>query len=274
MDFVDVDSDKWRQYGEWLPGPKAWIYRLEALRLRQHELAAARRADRCLVTTRQEEALLHSFAPWVPTTVIPNGVDLDYFTPPPDPASDSTIAFTGAMDYVPNVDAAVDFCQKVLPRIRERVPAARFLIVGKNPVPAVRRLTAIPGVTVTGTVSDVRPFLAQSAVAVAPLRIARGIQNKVLEAMAMRLPVVATSKAQQGIEARAGEHLFVENDPGSFADAVATLLGDPGLRLRVGREARRFVEVHHSWPASMATLDHVLDEVARQAPAAATQPAT
>jgi glycosyltransferase involved in cell wall biosynthesis len=167
------------------------------------------------------------------------------------------------MDYFPNVDAVTHFSREVFPRVRRRVPDARFVIVGKNPLPAVRRLTGFSGVHVTGTVADVRPFLRQAAVAVAPLRIARGIQNKVLEAMAMGLPVVATSKAHEGLAARPGQHLFVEDDPTQFAKLVAGLLEAAGLRAEVGRAARQFVETHHCWAASMAKLDHVLTEVTR-----------
>lgn len=265
MDFVDVDSDKWLQYADRLPPHKAWVYRLEGQRLRQHELRAARRANRCLVATPHEEALLHTLAPWAPTTVIPNGVDLDYFRPPSHVEPSAVIIFTGAMDYFPNVDAVTHFSREVFPRIRRRVPAAQLVIVGKNPEPAVRHLARLPGVHVTGTVADVRPFLRQAAVAVAPLRIARGVQNKVLEAMAMGLPVVATSKAHEGLEACPGQHLFVEDDPAGVAERVAGLLETPELRTEVGRAARRFVETHHSWGASLAKLDQVLIEVTRSA---------
>lgn len=261
MDFVDVDSDKWFQYSARLPFHTAWVYRLEGMRLRQQEVMAARRADRCLVATRQEEALLHSFAPWAPTTVIPNGVDLDYFVPSEVPAPDSTLLFTGAMDYFPNADAALHFCHEIFPAIRERAPGARFLIVGKNPVLAVRRLADIPGVHVTGTVPDVRPYMRDAAVAVAPLRVARGIQNKILEAMAMGLPVVATSKAHEGLEGRPGRDLLLEDDPAAFANAVVGLLRAPEHRAEMGRSARRFVETHHSWTDSAAKLGQVLAEV-------------
>ncbi len=258
MDFVDVDSDKWLRYRARLPWHTGWVYQLEGRRLQQHELSAARLASCCLVATRQEKALLHSLAPWAPTTVVPNGVDLDYFRPPEAPAAGSTIIFTGAMDYFPNSDAVIHFCQRIFPEIREQVPGARFLIVGKNPTRAVRRLSAIPGVHVTGTVPDVRPFFRQAAVVVAPLQVARGIQNKVLEAMAMGLPVVATSKAHEGLDALPGQHLFVEDDPFHFAEVVTRLLRAPWLRVAVGRAARKFVEEHHSWTFSMVELDKVL----------------
>ena len=263
MDFVDVDSDKWLQYGARLPLHKRWVYRLEGTRLRQHELSAARRANRSVVATQEEAALLHSFAPWAPITVIPNGVDLDYFNPARVPATNPTIAFTGAMDYFPNIDAVTHFCAEVFPSVRQKVPGARFLIVGKSPVPAVRRLAQAPGVTVTGTVPDVRPFMSQATVCVAPLRVARGVQNKVLEAMAMGLPVVATTKAHEGLEAKPGEHLFVEDAPHTFADTVSNLLVNPERRASVGRAARSFVETHHSWAGSMARLDQLLGEITR-----------
>jgi sugar transferase (PEP-CTERM/EpsH1 system associated) len=264
IDFVDVDSDKWAQYGRRLPAHQAWVYRLEGARLRQHEAAAARQASHSLVATPQEAALLHSFAAWAPTTVIPNGVDLDYFRPAEQPAEDATIVFTGAMDYFPNCDAALHFCREMLPLIRSRIPEARFLIVGKNPSSAVRRLARVPGVHVTGTVPDVRPFLRRAAVAVAPLRVARGIQNKVLEAMAMGVPVVATGRAHEGLEAHPGRHLFVEDTPARFAAMVVRLLDTPGLRAAVGGAAREFVETHHSWPASMARLGDVVAHVTRR----------
>jgi sugar transferase (PEP-CTERM/EpsH1 system associated) len=264
MDFVDVDSDKWRQYGARLPAYKAWVYRIEAERLRRHEIAAARRAARSLVATGEEERLLRSLAPWAPTTVIPNGVDLEYFAPRPRPAAAPSIVFTGVMDYFPNVDAVVHFCADVFPRIRAEVPEARFVVVGKRPAAAVRRLAAMPGVQVTGPVPDVRPYLGDAAVAVAPLRVARGVQNKVLEAMGMGVPVVATARAREGLEARPGRDLLVEDDAQPFADAVVDLLRRPARRLELGRAGRAFVESHHSWAASMARLDAVLAEITRR----------
>jgi sugar transferase (PEP-CTERM/EpsH1 system associated) len=264
VDFVDVDSDKWLQYGRRLPFYKAWLFRVEGTRLRRCELAAAQRASASLVATRPEEALLGSFAPWAPATVIPNGVDLEYFAPPARPADGMTIVFTGAMQYVPNVDAVRYFCDAILPRVRARCPDSRFVIVGKDPAPAVQRLGSRPGVLVTGAVPDVRPFLRSATVAVAPLRIARGVQNKVLEAMAMGVPVVATGKAHEGLDARPGEHLLVEDDPALFADAVVRLLGSRGLRDQLSRAGRQFVEARHSWAASMAELDEVIARVTRR----------
>jgi sugar transferase (PEP-CTERM/EpsH1 system associated) len=263
MDFVDVDSDKWRQYGAHFRGPRAWVYRREAERLGAEEVAAARVAARCVVATEREAALLRGLAPWAPISVVPNGVDLEYFAPPAAPGGDPTIVFTGAMDYFPNVDGAGFFAERILPRVRGAAPEARFVVVGKNPAPAVRRLSARAGVTVTGAVPDVRPYLGQAAVAVAPLRVARGIQNKLLEAMAMGRPTVATGRAHEGLEARPGEDLLVEDRPEAFADAVVGLLRSAELRERIGRSGRRFVERRHAWSASMAELDRVVDAVRR-----------
>ncbi|MGH7278663.1 MAG: TIGR03087 family PEP-CTERM/XrtA system glycosyltransferase [Candidatus Rokuibacteriota bacterium] len=261
MDFVDVDSEKWLQYSRTLPATTRWIYRLEGRRLRRHEIAAAGAASRCLVVTRHEEEILRSLAPFAPTTVIPNGVDLEYFVPAPEPSDEPTIVFTGAMDYFPNVDAVTYFTREIFPEVRRSVPHARFQIVGKNPVPAVRRLAAAPGVDVTGSVPDVRPFLQRASIAVAPLRVAQGVQNKILEAMAMGLPVVASSKAHQGLDAARGRDLLVEDDAMAFAEAVNRLLTTPGLRRRLGAAGRAFIGANHTWPAALARLDDVLHDL-------------
>ncbi len=268
MDFVDVDSAKWRQYADQVPVPQRWIYRAEAARLRRWELAAARRASHSVVATRDEARLLHDIAGRAPTTVIGNGVDLEYFTPADVPGREPVLVFSGAMDYLPNVDGVTHFCERIFPAVRARVPGARFVIAGRGPVPAVRRLAEQPGVDVTGTVDDIRPYLRAAAVAVVPLRIARGVQNKVLEAMAMALPVVATPGAHGGIDARVGRHLLVEDDPARFAAAVVALLESPERRAALGAEARRFVESRHSWASSFAQIDGVLEHVARRAPVA------
>jgi sugar transferase (PEP-CTERM/EpsH1 system associated) len=269
MDFVDVDSDKWAQYSMQSTGPARWLYGREGIGLRRYEAQVARWAACCLLATRAEEQLLRSFAPWARTAVIANGIDLDEFTPRGHLAPEPVLLFTGAMDYRPNVDAVTFFAERILPSIRREVPAARFLIVGLNPAPAVLRLGRQPGVTVTGAVPDVRPYYARAAVAVAPLRIARGIQTKVLEAMALGVPVVATARACQGIEARPGVELVIEDDPHAFAARTVALLRDPPARLEFGRRARAFIEAHHSWTTSLGQLDHVINAVCGEPAAAA-----
>jgi sugar transferase (PEP-CTERM/EpsH1 system associated) len=264
MDFVDVDSDKWRQYSERSAPPLSWLYRAEGRRLQMAEAAIARWARLCLLATASEESLLRSFAPWAQTAVVPNGIDLDYYRPIERASAPAAVIFTGAMDYLPNIDAVRHFCDDILPRVRGEVPDTRFYIVGMNPSADVQRLASIRGVTVTGTVPDVRPFYARASVCVAPLRMGRGVQNKVLQAMAMGLPVVASSVAQRGLEAKVGTHLHVEDDPAAFASRVVALLTSPQARTAMGRQGRAFVEAHHAWDASCARLESMLGDVARR----------
>jgi sugar transferase (PEP-CTERM/EpsH1 system associated) len=197
MDFVDVDSEKWRVYAEHHRFPLSWLYRLEGERLGRQEEQVANSFDHSLLVSEAEAQLLQRRVGARPITVIPNGVDLKYFAPLGGQAGDAStpiMVFTGAMDYFPNADAVSWFCQRIFPEIKKSLPGAQFHIVGRNPTRAVRRLARIPDVMVTGSVPDIRPYLAQAAVAVAPLRIARGVQNKILEAMAMGLPVVCSSE--------------------------------------------------------------------------------
>ncbi len=261
VDFVDVDSDKWLQYGRQLGFPRGWIYSLEGRRLRVHEREAARRATCAVVATEAEATLLRELSSSRAVSVVPNGVDLEYFTPIADPCRAPVVVFTGAMDYFPNMDAVTWFSQAILPTIRTAIPGVQFLIVGKNPASSVRRLARSPGIHVTGTVPDVRPLLAGAALSVAPLRIARGVQNKVLEAMAAGLPVVATPKAHEGITAVAGRDLFVEHEPDRFAKSVIALLDDTTLRAEVGLRARRFVEINYSWEATFRRLDKLISSL-------------
>lgn len=268
MDFVDVDSDKWAQYGEHFRPPAAWVYRAEARRLRGYEADVARWARLCIVTTPAEEALLTSFAPTARTAIIPNGIDLEHHEPIDRMPAQPAVMFTGAMDYQPNIDAVTYFHAEILPRVRREIPETRFYIVGLNPSRRVRRLARTPGVVVTGAVPDVRPYYALASVCVAPLRLARGVQNKVLQAMAMGVPVVATSRACQGLGSQAGQHLHVEDDPAAFAAAVIDLLKDPGERRALGLRGRAFVEAHHSWTTSLERLDTLIAGVAAPGPPA------
>ena len=263
MDFVDVDSDKWTQYGRYSRGLLRWAYELEGRRLQDVEARIARWSDRCVLATRVEETLLKSFAPWAKTEVIPNGIDLEYFRSVAGESSPPGIIFTGAMDYLPNVDAVKYFCHEVLPLVRRTIPEIPFYIVGLNPHVDVQRLAGIRGVVVTGRVADVRPYYYRSSVCVAPLRMGRGVQNKVLQAMAMGLPVVASSPAHRGLDAKAGEHLHVEDEASGFADKVVRLLSVPEEGQAMARRARAFVEVHHAWATSCARLERILQSVAR-----------
>lgn len=267
MDFVDVDSEKWRQYAaEAGPGVRRMIYNREADRLRAFEKQAARRFDVSLFVSEAEAALFRNLVGPDARAVLAlsNGVDFGYFDPraafEPLPASVApTIMFSGAMDYRPNVDAVIWFARTIWPRVRAARPQAVLQIVGARPSAEVTKLDGRDGIAVTGRVADMRPHLAAADVVVAPLRIARGIQNKILEAMAMARPVVATAAAFEGIDAVPGEHLVVEDEPVAYADRLLELLDKPLRARAIGAAARRRVTERYAWSANLAVLDRLLD---------------
>jgi len=264
-DFVDVDSDKWRQYAERKSWPASLIYAREARTLLAEERRLAAKADAVTFVSEQEAALFRALAPDVADRVhaVRNAVDIHDFDPdaplsPPFETTDPNLVFTGAMDYWANVDAVCWFAEDILPRIRERSPGCRFWVVGAHPAPEVRRLVQLPGVEVTGRVEDVRPYIRFADVSVVPIRVARGIQNKVLEAMAMARPVVTTPQALEGIDARPGRDLSVADDAAGFAQCVLDVMtGARGETM--GASARRRVEAEYAWPASFARLDTLFE---------------
>jgi sugar transferase (PEP-CTERM/EpsH1 system associated) len=265
IDFVDVDSDKWAQYARKKAIPEKWIYAREARTLGAYERHAASLAKANIFVSEAEAALFRSLAPDSAdkTFGINNGVDFDFFNPDteyPDPfeGARDALVFTGAMDYWANAEAVGWFARDVLPRIRERCATARFWIVGSNPSPEVQKLASLPGVTVTGRVPDVRPFIAHAAAVVAPLRVARGIQNKVLEAMAMAKAVVATPQALDGIDAEPGRDLVVASEPEPFAESVAELVNGTG-RGDMGQRARERVKAGYGWQSNLSALNAILE---------------
>jgi len=279
MDFVDVDSEKWFQYAREGRGWRQHLYNREGRLLRDLEKHAARQFDASLFVSEAEAALFRRIAGSYAHTVlgVSNGVDFDFFDPRVGAGSTSepgepTVVFTGAMDYRPNVDAVLWFAAEVWPRVRSIRPRAAFLIVGSKPLPEVKKLDGRDGIVVTGRVDDVRPYIAGADVVVAPLRIARGIQNKVLEAMAMAKPVVATTAAFEGIEAVPGEHLLVEDEADAFAARVLDLAGDPTRARAIGGAARSHVSARYAWSARLAPLDDILG-LTPAVPAAAPEPA-
>jgi len=258
LDFADMDSQKWLEYARWRAFPLSLGYRLEGRKLLAAEKALAARFDVCTVTTRAERATLDSYGAARRSDWFPNGVDAEYFAPAAEAHEPDTIAFIGKMDYFPNAQCMVDFCRDVLPLVRQRRPRARLRIVGANPPARVRALAAIPGVEVTGSVPDVRPFVRSAALAVAPLKIARGTQNKILEAMAMGVPTVASGVAAGGVDAEPGVHFLVASDPPSTADAILRLLEDPAERARFAERGRARMLSHHSWERALRELDRIL----------------
>lgn len=265
MDFVDVDSEKWRQYADEARGLKHIVYDREAKLLRDYEKLVVRHFGSSLFVSEAEAALFRKIAGSFGYSIaaLSNGVDLAHFDPQAgfdriDPLARPSIVFTGAMDYRPNIDAVTWFADKVWPLVRSRQRTALFSIVGSNPTPEVRRLGAQAGIEVTGRVPDIRPYIDAADVAVAPLRIARGIQNKVLEAMAMAKPVVATPAALEGIEATPRLHLLVEDDPVMMAKAILALLDNPERAREIGLAARRQMEARYDWGSNLAALDAML----------------
>jgi sugar transferase (PEP-CTERM/EpsH1 system associated) len=256
MDFGDVDSAKFVQYAADGTGPMRWVNRREGEKLFAFERATAARADLCLFVSEAEAALFRAQTGLANIRALSNGIDVDFFDPEADfprleTKTGPLLLFTGQMDYPPNADAVGWFAREVLPL----VPGARFAIAGRNPPPSVRALAG-ERVTVTGAVPDMRSWLAAADVVVAPLKLARGIQNKVLEAMAMARPVVASPAAFEGIEAEPGRDLLVAEHAGEMADAINRLLKAPGA---IGAAARRQMQHHYRWEARLAPLADMVD---------------
>lgn len=266
VNFADVDSAKWTQYAMNHMWPMSWLYGREGKRLLAYERAVAARSVRSFFVTKNESELFRDLAPECADVieVMCNGVDSDYFSP--DLARESPFAgnkgdselvpivFTGAMDYWPNIDAVTWFVKDILPGLLKTWPEIRFYIVGRSPPPSVRAL-ACDTVVVTGTVADVRPYLQHAALVVAPLRVARGIQNKILEAMAMARPVVASQACVDVIDAVVGEELISASQVNDFILEIDALLKAPGRSASVGAAGRSRVLKSYSWTAHLSVID-------------------
>jgi sugar transferase (PEP-CTERM/EpsH1 system associated) len=262
LDMVDVDSDKWAQYESAGQTAVPWVWRVEAQRLAEVENQAVEEFSATLVCTEAEAAVLQRNRPSSKVFVLENELNTDHFDRekvevPTDVASwQPYIIFTGTMDYLPNVDAVTFFCAEVFPRLKKTVPNVQFVIAGRNPVPAVRRLAEDSSVHVTGSTPDMRPYLKGALVAVAPLRIARGVQNKILEALAMGLPVAASRKAASALPSVLQSHLLVEDDPQRLANALAQLCLQPAKQFQT--EARLMLAERLSHRFLSARFDAII----------------
>ncbi len=264
VDLADVDSEKWRAYADTAGFPMRYVYRREWHKVAALEDRIAAECDLSTFVSDAEARLLAERLPALSHKImgVSSGVDHRYFDPAQDfppvyDASIPTFVFTGTMDYPPNVDAVVWFATDILPIIRRTIPAAQFYIVGNNPAPQVQALTRIDGVFVTGRVPDVRPYVAHAVASVAPMRIARGIQNKVLEAMAMGKPVIVTSGALEGIEAHPGRDIVLADTTEAFAAAAERLAtGTDGAA--IGQAARELVVRTYDWAARLSRYDPLL----------------
>jgi sugar transferase (PEP-CTERM/EpsH1 system associated) len=264
MDFVDVDSEKWAAYAATRTFPARQVYRREACELLRFDRRIAAEADANIFVSEPEAELFRRLVPEVRGKVfaIPNGIDANYFSPKnagprPNFTGAPNVVFTGQMDYWPNVDAVVWFSENVLPKLREKFPAAMFYVVGAHPSAAVQALRSRPGIVVTGGVPDVRPYIGHADLVVAPMRIGRGIQNKVLEGMAMGRPVIVTSQALEGIGANPGEHLLLARDSNEFVRSVERLM-NLTFAGRVAAAARKWVLKMTSWADSLEKYDLLL----------------
>lgn len=259
LDFGDMDSQKWMEYAHSKPFPLSAGYWLEATKLAREERRLAKQFDMCTATTRAEWQTLEDYGTGVPTDWFPNGVDNSYFAPTKEAYDADTICFVGRMDYYPNQECMFDFCANTLPLLQAKRPNVKLLIVGADPSPAVNKLGELSGVTVTGPVPDVRPYLLRSALMVAPLNIARGTQNKILEAMTSGVPVVSSRIAAGGVDATPGEHFLAATTPDEYAHAILRILDSSEERQRLAVAGRERMMSHHAWPKSMQRLDGIID---------------
>jgi sugar transferase (PEP-CTERM/EpsH1 system associated) len=270
VDFVDVDSDKWRQYAQRKPWPLSWLYRREGERLLGFEGDVAQTFDASVFVSAAEAALFRQLAPQAAQRVcsMDNGVDSSYFSPDldyenPYHGQSDVLVFTGAMDYWANVDAVRWFALQIFPQVRQSIPAAHFVIVGARPGRDVLQLAALPGVSVTGAVADIRPYLAHARAAVAPLRIARGVQNKVLEAMAMAIPVLATPAAVEGIEYHHPAGLQVADSEHLLAEMATRLLQQDSSQPI--QASRQWVCKRYDWDTNLGGMTELFEGVSDQA---------
>jgi sugar transferase (PEP-CTERM/EpsH1 system associated) len=263
MDFADVDADKWRQYAETRSGPMRWVYARESRTLLAYDRRVGAAVDASTFVSPAEAALFRAAAPELAakTYAINSGVDAEYFSPQrgfASPYQGEAVVFTGTMSYWPNVDAVTWFAAEIMPLIRRSRPGLQFYIVGSSPSPEVARLGSLPGIVVTGRVDDVRPYVAHAAAVVVPLRIANGIQNKVIEAMAMAKAVVATPKALTGVSLDREREVVVGDGAAGFAEAVLTTLARDDLAT-LGARARARVLESYVWETNLAGFDSLLE---------------
>ena len=274
MDFVDVDSEKWGEFARFKKIPLSWLYRLEKRRLVDYEIEVSARSRWSAFVSEAEAALFRKIGGKGHIVAVPNGVDSDLLRLPveeseqhAEPVFDArsskaaNLVFAGTMNYFPNADAVLYFVRDILPLIRKDCPQVTFDVVGRFPPRAIRRLHGKEGVRVLGEVNDLRAHIVRAQVSVAPLRIARGIQNKVLEAMAMGVPVVATRAAVEGIQIGDADEILIGDSAATFAAHVVALLHDRHLRNRVEKKARNRVAQSYSWKKTHACLDQLIGEL-------------
>ena len=274
MQFAELDSSRWGQFARRSRRPLRWVYAIEERRFSSYERHIALTFSHALVCTAAEQSDFERLIPGAPVSLVGNGVDLEYFRSKGIAKQPGSIVFTGVMDYFPNVDAVLWFCYEILPIVQRHIPEAGLTICGSRPVAAVRRLAKRRGVTVTGRVPDTRPYMDRAEVFVAPLRMARGIQNKLLEALAMGLPCVASSAAATGTAVPDGEGIIAANNREEFAEHIVRLLRDRAFRAEMAEKARAAAELNYRWETQLAKLDWVVATLSHRSASARLEPAS
>jgi len=259
MDFIDVDSQKWLDLSERASLLKKAIYRREGKRLRTFERRVAKCSAHNIVASKRELKLLENVAAGLPASAILNGVDLP--SESNGHGRNNNLVFIGAMDYPPNIDAMIYFSSDIFPRIQSRVPDVTLSIVGHNPPRRIKHLGKVKGITVTGSVRDIEPFLSIATASVVPLRVARGIQNKILEAMAHGVPVITTSCGLDGIEAVPGKDVLTADYPYDFAEKTVEILKDRTLRQRLSEGSLELVKRKYAWRNNLKQLDYIISNI-------------
>jgi sugar transferase (PEP-CTERM/EpsH1 system associated) len=271
IDLIDVDSQKWFDYAATARGAKKWLFTLDGRRLRRLERTLPDKVTGIALVSEAEAEIYRKLAPNEKTVAVPNGVDLDYFRTANDgrrpwkplPLEDRCEAvFVGALDYRANVDAVTWFVAEVWPLVLRRLAHLRLALVGRRPDSCVRRLASVAGIRLFADVPDVRPHIAAAAFTIAPLRVARGIQNKVLESMAMGRPAIVSPAAWEGIGTRIDPPVIIAEDPREWVTAIDCLLADEQRTSLLKDSSRQFVEQRHTWSAACIPLDKVLATLA------------
>jgi glycosyltransferase involved in cell wall biosynthesis len=259
IDLTDAISLNYERSEPYQMGLSSLINNLEQKRVLQYESEVMNHFDRGFLVSKYDRDFMSSFADVKKIDVIPNGVDIHFYSFRPNEHRSESIVFLGNLRTFPNTDATIYFVHSILPLIKKKIPEVQFIIVGQEPSRRVRKLIGQSDITVTNAVPDIRPYLTNSAVSVCPLRAGAGVQNKILESMAIGIPVVTTSIGLQGIEAKPEQELLVADEPHQFADNVVRLIKDRELSAKLSKNARKLIEEQYTWEKSLSSLDKVIE---------------